>query len=40
MREARALSLMLGGSDAAIEEAGALLCAQEAPLALGMDGAL
>jgi alkylation response protein AidB-like acyl-CoA dehydrogenase len=34
MREARALGLMLGGYDAAIEEAGHSVCAQAAPLAL------
>jgi alkylation response protein AidB-like acyl-CoA dehydrogenase len=34
MREARALGLLLGGFDAAREEAGAALCASEPPLAL------
>ena len=40
MREARALGLCFGGFDAAIEEAGRLLVEVDAPLALGMEGAL
>ena len=40
MREARALGLLCGGFDAAIEEAGRLLIAGDAPLALGEVGAL
>ena len=40
MREARALSLLHGGFDAAIEEAGRALVATETPLALGQEGAL
>jgi alkylation response protein AidB-like acyl-CoA dehydrogenase len=39
MREARALGLLLGGFDAAVEEAGRLLVAAERPLALGHAGA-
>ena len=35
MREARALGLMLGGMDAAVEEAGQALCAGEPPIELG-----
>jgi alkylation response protein AidB-like acyl-CoA dehydrogenase len=37
MREARALSLLWGGFDAAIDEAGRALCAHETPLALGIE---
>jgi alkylation response protein AidB-like acyl-CoA dehydrogenase len=37
MREARALGLLYGGFDAAIEEAGAALCAAGAPVALGIE---
>lgn len=40
MREARALGLLCGGFDAAIEEAGRTLVASPAPLALGAEGAL
>ena len=40
MREARALGLALGGYDAAVEEAGRLLSVSEAPLGLGVAGAL
>ena len=40
MREARALGLLCGGFDAAIEEAGRALVASPAPLALGAEGAL
>lgn len=40
MREARALGLLCGGFDSAIEEAGQLLTASTSPLALGMEGAL
>lgn len=40
MREARALSLLHGGYDAAIEEAGRALVAQATPLSLGQEGAL
>ena len=35
MREARALGLMLGGLDGAIEEAGQALCAAALPIELG-----
>ena len=40
MREARALGLLCGGFDAAIEEAGRALVASSTPLALGVEGAL
>lgn len=40
MREARALGLLCGGFDAAIEEAGRMLVENATPLALGIDGAL
>ena len=40
MREARALGLMLGGYDAAVDFAGARLTESEMPLALCMPGAL
>lgn len=40
MREARALGLLCGGFDAAVEEAGQALIATSAPLALGVEGAL
>lgn len=40
MREARALGLLCGGFDAAIEEAGRIYVAGIAPLALGVEGAL
>ncbi|MCR9096959.1 MAG: acyl-CoA dehydrogenase family protein [bacterium] len=40
MREARALSLLHGGFDAAIEDAGRALVATASPLALGQEGAL
>ena len=38
MREARALGLVLGGFDAAVDEAGQLLVASDAPLSLGAWG--
>ncbi len=40
MREARALGLLCGGFDAAIDEAGRALVASPTPLALGREGAL
>lgn len=40
MREARALGLMCGGFDRAIEDAGQLLIQSDSPLALGIEGAL
>jgi hypothetical protein len=40
MREARALGLLFGGFDAAIEEAGRVVAASDAPLRLGAAGAL
>ena len=40
MREARALGLVCGGFDAAIEEAGQRLLVSPTPLALGVEGAL
>ena len=40
MRESRALGLLCGGFDAAIDEAGRLTMDATAPLALGMEGAL
>ncbi len=40
MREARALGLLFGGFDAAIEESGRLLVTRDAPLAIGIGGAL
>jgi alkylation response protein AidB-like acyl-CoA dehydrogenase len=40
MREARALGLLCGGFDAAVEEAGRQLVKSSAPLALGVEGAL
>ncbi|MDP6978245.1 MAG: acyl-CoA dehydrogenase family protein [Myxococcota bacterium] len=40
MREARALGLLCGGFDAAIDEAGRTLVEQTTPLALGASGAL
>ena len=40
MREARALSLLHGGFDAAIEDAGLALVERETPLGLGEEGAL
>lgn len=40
MREARAIGLLCGGFDAAIEEAGSGLVTSAAPLALGVEGAL
>lgn len=40
MREARALGLLCGGFDAAIEEAGQIYLGTDAPLALGVEGAL
>lgn len=40
MREARALGLLAGGYDAAIQEAGEIVTASPSPLALGADGAL
>ncbi|MCG8589566.1 MAG: acyl-CoA dehydrogenase family protein [Proteobacteria bacterium] len=40
MREARALGLRLGGFDAAIEDAGRVLIASDAPLRLGVAGSL
>ena len=36
MREARALGLLLGGFDAAVEEAGQALCAGTLPLELSV----
>lgn len=36
MRESRALGLLVGGWDAAVEEAGRALCAAEPPVALGV----
>lgn len=40
MREARALGLLCGGFDAAVEEAGRGLIESDTPLALGVEGAL
>lgn len=40
MREARALGLLFGGFDAAIEESGRQLCMADAPLEIGLGGAL
>ena len=40
MREARALSLLHGGFDAAIDEAGHALVGTSEPLALGVEGAI
>jgi alkylation response protein AidB-like acyl-CoA dehydrogenase len=40
MREARVLGLLCGGFDAAVEEAGRIHAGSEAPLALGVEGAL
>ena len=40
MRESRALGLLCGGFDAAIEEAGQALVRSDTPLALGVEGAL
>ena len=40
MREARTLGLACGGFDAAIHEAGRVLCRASNPLALGSEGAL
>jgi alkylation response protein AidB-like acyl-CoA dehydrogenase len=40
MREARALGLLCGGFDAAIEDAGQRVVSSPAPLALGVEGAL
>jgi alkylation response protein AidB-like acyl-CoA dehydrogenase len=40
MREARALGLLCGGFDAAVEEAGQVLVQSAAPLALGAEGSL
>lgn len=40
MREARALGLLFGGFDAAVEESGRLLCQSDAPLELGVGDAL
>ena len=40
MREARALGLLCGGFDAAVQEAGQRLIQSSSPLALGVEGAL
>lgn len=40
MREARALGLLLGGFDAAIEESGNQLCLSDEPLEIGLGGAV
>jgi alkylation response protein AidB-like acyl-CoA dehydrogenase len=40
MREARALGLLFGGFDAAVEESGRRLCETDAPLAIGVGEAL
>jgi alkylation response protein AidB-like acyl-CoA dehydrogenase len=40
MREGRALGLLFGGFDAAIEEAGHLVCANDSPLEIGVGGAV
>jgi len=40
MREARALGLLFGGYDAAVEESGRLLCENDAPLEIGVGEAL
>jgi alkylation response protein AidB-like acyl-CoA dehydrogenase len=40
MREARALGLLFGGFDAAIEESGRMLCSSESPLSIGVGEAL
>jgi alkylation response protein AidB-like acyl-CoA dehydrogenase len=40
MREARALGLLCGGFDAAVEEAGRVLVESRTPLSLGVEGAL
>jgi len=40
MREARALGLLFGGFDAAVEEAGRQLCTSDAPLEIGVGEAL
>jgi alkylation response protein AidB-like acyl-CoA dehydrogenase len=40
MREARALGLLFGGFDAAVEEAGREVVTHEAPLAIGLGGAV
>jgi alkylation response protein AidB-like acyl-CoA dehydrogenase len=38
MRESRALGLLFGGFDAAIEESGRQLCRSDSPLGLGLEG--
>jgi alkylation response protein AidB-like acyl-CoA dehydrogenase len=40
MREARALGLLFGGFDAAVEESGQQICASDAPLEIGVGEAL
>ena len=40
MRESRALGLLYGGFDAAVEEAGRLLCSAGTPVELGTLGAV
>lgn len=40
MREGRALGLLFGGFDAAVEEAGRLVCASDAPVEIGIGGAV
>jgi alkylation response protein AidB-like acyl-CoA dehydrogenase len=40
MRESRALGLLFGGFDAAVEEAGHLVCANDSPLEIGAGGAV
>ena len=40
MREGRALGLLFGGFDAAVEEAGRLVCASDSPLEIGRGGAV
>ena len=40
MREGRALGLLFGGFDAAVEEAGRQICQSDAPLELGLGGAV
>jgi alkylation response protein AidB-like acyl-CoA dehydrogenase len=40
MREARALGLLCGGFDSAIEEAGRIYVGSATPLGLGVEGAL
>jgi alkylation response protein AidB-like acyl-CoA dehydrogenase len=40
MREARALGLLFGGFDAAVEESGQQICTSDAPLEIGIGEAL